>query len=199
MNVRLKKTLGWYCGIVHQDQFLVNHCSTELSMMTVISSNEEQNVAYERVKFFIHHVLDDSILINENNPLLEIYQQTGARIITLPEEPVDQIVGMLLYLKLNSIMENRMVVTDVEFWSKTGDSISYLHSVGESLGPLSQGGWWTDSRPCWGLPSEKISQGKVVNLDRVPEWADYDLEWDKKSDNKENSVVFAKFGQNENQ
>ena len=197
MNVRLKKTLGWYCGIVHQDQFSANHCSTELSMITVAPSNEEQNIAYERMKFFIHHVLEDSILICERNPKLEAYQNTGARIITFPEEPIDQVVGMLLYLKLNAIMENRMVITDVEFWSKSGDSVSYLHSVGESLGPLSHDGWWSDTRPCWSLPLDRSTSDKIVSLGRVPEWADYDLDWQDNPHTDQHSVVFAKFGANE--
>ena len=199
MNVRLKKTLEFYCGVVYQEQFLVNYYGFDISMITTTISSEEQNIAYDRMKFFIDHVLDNSILICESNPLLETYQKTGARLIVLPEEPVDQVVGMMLYLKLNSIMENRMVVTDVELWSRVGDSISYLHSGGESLGLLAQGGWWSDARPCWYLPQEKTTPGKIVSLDRMPEWKDCDLDWDDASNDQENSVVFAKFGQNENE
>ena len=198
MNVRIKKTFGWYCGIVHQEKFSVNHCSTELSMLTVVPDNEEQNIAYERMKFFVHGVLDDAILISERSPLREAYEKTGARLICLPEEPVDQIVGMMLYLKLNAIMENRIVVTDVEFWSKLGDSVSYLHSHGEGLGPFIDGGWWTDPRPCWQTYQEKNPQDKVVSLDIIPEWKDHDLEWANDSD-RGNSVVFAKFGKDENE
>ena len=196
MNVRLKKTFGWYSGLVHQETFSVNHCSVEINMLTVSPSNDEQNIAYERMKFFVHSLLDDCILISEQSPLLPQYQKTGARVIVLPDEPVDQVVGMMLYLKLNAIMENRIVVTDVELWSKAGDSVSYLHSVGESLGPLVQSGWWTDPRPVCLSPGDKSSQGKIVNLDRIPEWRDHGLEWDQESES-ENSVVFAKFGRDE--
>jgi hypothetical protein len=34
----------------------------------------------------------------------------GINVTTLPEEPVDQIIGMMLYYKLNAIMEGRMIV-----------------------------------------------------------------------------------------
>jgi hypothetical protein len=197
MNVRIKKTFSWCCGVVYQEKFSVNHCSTELSMLTVVPDNEEQNIAYERMKFFVHEVLDDSILISEHSPLKEVYEKTGANLIYLPEEPVDQIVGMMLYLKLNAIMENRIVVTDVELWSKVGDSVSYLHSHGESLKPFTDGGWWTDPRPTCRSYQEKNTQ-KIVNLDLIPEWKDHSLEWNNESGNG-NSVVFAKFGKNEDE
>jgi hypothetical protein len=196
MNVRLKKTFGWYSGLVHQEAFSVNHCSAEINMLTISPSNEEQNIAYERLKFFVQTVLDDSIMISENSPLLDHYQKIGARLVIFPDEPVDQVVSMMLYLKFNAIMENRIVVTDIELWSKAGDSVSYLHSVGETLGPLTHAGWWADPRPIWASPQEKSSQEKIVNLDRIPEWKDYGLEWDQESESG-NSVVFAKFGQDE--
>lgn len=196
MNVRLKKTIGWYCGVVYQEQFLVNHCTAEISLITVSPSNEEQNIAYERMKFFFDHVLDNSILINEYSPLLETYQKIGAKLVIFPDEPVDQLVGMMLYLKLNAIMENRVVVTDVEIWSKIGDAVSYLHSAGESVNPLSHDGWWVDRRPLYAPTQEKAVKDKIVNLDRPNEWKDYDLDWNNDQDSG-NSVVFAKFGQDE--
>jgi hypothetical protein len=197
MNVRLKKTFNWSSAIVHDSKFLINHYNVDLDMITVSDNNEEQNIAYERIKTFFHDVMEDAVLISRHSPVLEAYQSIDARVIAFPADPFDQVVGMMLYLKLNSIMENRIVITDVSISSAAGDSMRYLHSSGEALGPLDCQGWWTDSRPCWYDPQEK-SSGKVVNLSRVPEWKEYSLDWANEQ-SVENSVVFAKFRQDEDQ
>lgn len=198
MNTRLKKTFGWHTGLVYQGKFLVNHYSIECSMLTVTNDNKEQNIAYDRMKYWMYGCMDDAILISENDPVLAQYQALDQRLIVFPDEPVDQIVGIMLYLKLNAIMENRMVVTDVEIWSKHGDNMSYMHSAGESVGDkLCHDGWWSDSRPIWTTSRRGDNQVKVVSLDRLSEWSDHDLGWDYQ-DNDSNTVVFAKFNKDEN-
>ena len=198
MNVRLRKQIAWYSGLVYQDRFCVNHYNAEMTMLTVSRDHDQQNIAYDRLKFWIGSVLDDSILIHSENPLLSMYEKTGARLIVLPEEPVDQILGIMLYLKLNSIMQNRIVITDIEICSTQGDQMSYTHSHGESLGPhLGQDGWWTDARPTWTWNRSQDPNDKVVNLDRTSECKDYGLDWDHAETNKD-SVVFANFGRDEN-
>jgi len=98
MNVRLKKTFGWYGAVVYEDQFIITHYSSEVSMITVTPDNREQNIAYERIKLFMNDIMDGAVLISQNNPKLDQYQNIGMRLIALPDEPVDQVIGMMLYL-----------------------------------------------------------------------------------------------------
>jgi hypothetical protein len=196
MNVRLKRNLSWYSAVVYNDQFLINNYTTELTMLTVAENNDEQNIAYERIKVWVYNLMTDAIFISQDHPKLDAYRKTGARVITFPGDPVDQIVGIMLYLKLNSIMENRMVVTDVELWSEAGDNMKYLHSISESLGPLTQDGWWIDPRPVY-ADAPRRGKNKVISLDRMAEWKDYDLAWDD-ANAVETKVVFADFNKNEN-
>lgn len=196
MNVRLSKTLTWYSAVVYQDEFFVNHYDLDLKMMTVSSDHDEQNVAYERLKYWINNILNSAVLISHDNPRLELWQHTGARIMVLPEEPVDQIVGMMLYLKLNAIMENRLVVISTEVRSSVGDDMGYTHHHGENLGALSVDGWWSDPRLIWSENRPK-EQDKVVSLDRLPEWKDYRLDWNDEKFSSSNTVVFADFTRNE--
>lgn len=200
MSARLSKTFGFYTGLVYEGRFMVNHHTVDLKLLTVSDSNDEQNTAYERMKYWVHHVLDDSILIGQEDPDLDKWLATNSRLLVLPDDPCDQIVGIMLYLKLNAIMENRMVVTDTEIWSNQGDQMSYLHTVGENIGPnLGQDGWWVDPRPVWSTVKAK-DQGKVINLDRATEWKDFNLGWQSQDESKKNdSVVFADFGKNEDQ
>ena len=200
MNARLRKSFGWYSGLVYQGRFMVNHFNIELDLLTVSENATEQNIAYERMKYFMQYVMDDSILIASDDALLEPFIATGARVIVLPDEPVDQIVGIMLYLKLNAIMENRMVVSRTETWSQQGDMTSYIHVAGENVGPnLGQDGWWVDSRPVWSSPRPR-DDAKVVSLERSAEWRDHGLLWDGETDHdRGNQVVFARFGKDEKQ
>lgn len=199
MNARLKKSFGFYTGTVFEDRFMVNHFNVELNLVTVSGDNAEQNTAYERMKYWIFRVMDDSILIENDSSKLQQYLDTGARLLVLPDEPVDQIVGIMLYLKLNAIMENRMVVTDVEIWSTQGDSMSYIHSHGENVGTgLAQNGWWVDPKPTWHAGRPR-GDGKIVSLDRMAEWKDFGLDWNQDQDEAKESVVFANFARDEDQ
>ena len=197
MNVRLKKTFEFHAGLVYENQLTVNYYQLTLHLLTVSTDHFEQNVAYERMKYWIHEVMDQSILIGQNSDVIDSVDRLHERVIVMPTEPVDQITGIMLYLKLNAIMEGRLVVTDVEICSLQGDYTTFSHSVGESLGvDLSQDGWWADSKPTWNMQKTK-DKGKVVSLGRVPDWNDYSLDWVEAENQKKDSVVFANFKKDE--
>ena len=195
MNVRLRTILGWNSGLVHGDRFCVNQYQAQIDMITVTADNHQQNIAYERVKHMTHHIFEDAIMISRDHGKLDLYQNTDARVIELPDEPVDQILGMMLYLKFNAVMENRIVVTDVEISSVQGDNMGYLHSHDENLSSgLSLDGWWVDAGPTWYDMPVTHTRYKVVSLNSRPEWTDHGLAWTDVTDKESNSVVFANFG-----
>lgn len=199
MNARLKKSFGFYTGLIYQGKFMVNHWNVTLELVTVSDNSDQHNIAYERMKYWMHHVLDDSILIAQDDPALATVADMDARVIVLPDEPVDQIVGIMLYLKLNAIMENRMIVAATEIWSTQGDQTSYVHVGGENVGPnLGQDGWWVDPRPVFCVGRNRAT-GKVVNLDRGAEWKDVGLAWESANVPRSDTVVFAKFPRDEDQ
>lgn len=197
MNVRLKKTFEFQAGLVYENRLIVNQYQLVVDLLTVSTDHHQQNVAYERMKYWIHEVMDQSILIGQHSDMLDLVAQLSDRVIAVPGEPVDQVVGIMLYLKLNAIMENRMIVTDVEICSSQGDYTSYLHNTRENLGAdLEQDGWWSDLRPVWTTLKSR-DQGKVVSLDRGPDWKDRGLDWDEVGDTAQDSVVFANFKKDE--
>lgn len=196
-NVSLKRRFKFATGLVYENYFQVNNYEVLLTMLTISDDHEEQNVAYERMKYWINHILNDSVMISETSEKLDAYRATGQRLLILPEEPVDQLVGIMLYLKLNVIMENRMVISEVELSSEVGENMIYSHRVSENVGPFQNAGWWIDPRPVWADAHKKKSKSKVIELDRMPEWGDLDLDWHKNESQENNTVVFADFNKNE--
>ena len=193
MNVRLQYDLEFLGGIYYQDLLQLNQYHVSLNLTTQTKNPADTNIAMDRLKCFVLGELESTVFINQSlQERGELMSMMGINITILPEEPVDQIIGIMLCLKLNAIMEDRLVVTDVEIWSRAGDSMSYLHNWKESTGPLAQEGWWMDSRPIWTL-NRINTVGKVVNLGRSPEWKSHDLDWDTAESDSSSTVVFAKF------
>lgn len=177
MNVRLEYATEFLAGVYWNDELLFNRYYVELSLITGTYDQIEQNLALERLKHMLHQVMNNSIFIsaNEKNAIKK-FDSAGLKAVSLPEPPVDQIIGMMLYCKLNAIMDGRLLVTQVKLGSDLGDGIMYLHHENESLGRLAQTGWWHDQEPTY--RDCKQSASKVVSLRSNDTWANLDLHWE---------------------
>jgi hypothetical protein len=193
MNVRLKKQFYFHCGVVYKEQWSINEYTLSIDMLTASEDPHEQNIAYERIKYWISEVLAHSTLISYNSKLLEAYQKTGQRVLVLPDEPVDQIIGMMICLKLNAICENRIIITDIDVSSTEGENVIFKHTSGEMVGPFTEDSWWIDPRPCWADPKNKQRKGNVISLAKVPEWHELNLDWDEEGEEEETVVLLADF------
>jgi hypothetical protein len=127
MNVRFKKTFDFSAGVVYDNKFSVNFYTLTVHMTTVNMDGDYHNIAYERMKYWVDDVLSDSILIYEKDPLVDVWLSTEQRIILFPEQPVDQVVGILLYSKFNAITEQQFIINEVEISSALGDDVVFMH------------------------------------------------------------------------
>jgi hypothetical protein len=202
MNVRLKYSVAFTAGVFYNNQMRMNNYRVVLDLVTISDgSNDDHNIALERIKYFIHNQLDSTIFINRAyESQCQQYMSAGLNVTTLPEEPVDQVIGIMLYSKLNAIMEDRMIVTHIEVSSEMGDNISYMHSDDEHLGPFDSTGWWAESDVVH-CDSALIDHSKVVALAQSACWRELNLQWedtdivtDVADDNK---VLFADFKKDE--
>lgn len=200
MNVKLKKVFNFSTGLVYDNEFSVNYYTVTVHMTLLAENEYKQNIAYERLKYWIDYVLANSILIHDADPMIEKWLATEQRIIMLPDQPVDQLVGIMLFLKLNAILEEIFVITEVELSSTVGDDMGYIHTYAENLGPMDYDGWWNDSRPTWVNQTKKQTKnGKVIKLGRTPEWKELELSFDEDGNDSPStdSVVFVNFSKDD--
>ena len=177
MNVRLETTLHFTAGVYWENQLRMNNYRLKLYMITVSTNGDEHNTALERIKYFIHDRLDSTIFINRlHNEQCQRMSAAGLKITTLPEEPVDQVIGMMLYCKLNAIMEDRMIVHEIAISSDLGDNITYLHCDDENLGPLNEDGWWYEPDPIH-YDLSLLGENKIVNVSHNGTWRELNLAW----------------------
>jgi hypothetical protein len=197
MNVRLKYDLPFTAGIYYNGNFHMNNYTLRVLMATVSEDPNDQTTAFDRLKYFIYTCMESTIFIDADEIEQCIrYAHAGLDITTMPGAPVDQLVGIMLYHKLNAVMENRMVVFETEISSAVGEHMTYLHSEEENTVGYIQPEWWdtADLTHCEFVPD---NLDNVVAIPHTTVWRDLEMSWadDKASDDSGNVVVFADFKQ----
>lgn len=195
MNYRMTKTWGVLANMVWQDRVLCNDFRICVNWTTATDDNHEQNIAFERVKYWLFDVLEHSILVNQNHDKINALQATGQRVITMPTDPIDPMIAMMLMSKFAAITEGRMTFTEIAVSSEQGGHVQYLQAAEEDSMDFAAPGWWQDAGPIWHTNKPKRGN-KVVNLGRIPEWSELDLAWDTDKTKTDGHVVFAEFKKN---
>ena len=199
MNVRIKYDLTFSAAVFYDDRFRINHYSLGLWMCTNHPDPAMHNIALERIKHFVYNELDSTIFININQEeQCAKYLSAGLNITTLPTDPVDQVVGVMLWYKLNAIMEQHLVIFETTLSSILGDNVTYLHNEDEHPENLDVSDWWStaDLVHC---DQTVLQNEQTLALPRASVWRDLELNWPEYQTDSEtgNVLVFADFKNNE--
>jgi hypothetical protein len=186
-------------GVYYENQLRMNNYTLTVYMITNSHDANDHDVSFERIKYFIYNQMDSTIFVNEKEQdQCQHFVDAGLDVTTLPGDPVDQLVGIMLYYKLNAISEDRMTILETEVSSQTGSNMVYIHGEHENIGNIVFPDWWktSDLVHCdHGL----ISADKIVSLNRSVTWRDLELSWSDAGNIKpeDNTVVFADFTKDE--
>jgi hypothetical protein len=141
----------------------------------------------------------DCVFINHTEiDQIKKLKSAGIEVIVMPEEPVDQIIGMMLYSKISAVMEGHMLIRSVMLSSTAGDGVIYEHDSTESVAPFDQLGWWNSTNPHCELETKRNPE-KVFVITATNQWRDLGLEWidNNKQTEDGNVLVFTEFKKNE--
>ena len=126
MNTRIERDFVFDSAIHFANGFYINSYALTLSMLIETESIREQNIALDRLTHFMSVVLNSSIFVEQNDTkVIKKYKDAGIRVCTLPEEPYDQIVALVLLVKLNAIAEGRLKITDLTLSSNLSDGVRF--------------------------------------------------------------------------
>jgi hypothetical protein len=182
-------------GVYYGGEMRMNQYTATVYMTTNTRDPANHNVAFERIKYFVYEQLDSSIFINsDHQDQCERFAAAGLSVTTMPGEPVDQLIGLMLYHKLNAIMEDRIVVDETEISSVLGESMVYLHSGNEHTDVEQFPDWWTAEDPT-NSNYMSLNADKVVTMHSAGAWRELELAWPESDTATEtgNIVVFADF------
>lgn len=197
MNVRLQYTVHITAGVHYNDQLIMNNYMLKAWMITNTADAELTNIAFERMKYFVTD-LDSTVFVDiRDAEACERYLNAGIRITTTPKEPVDQILGVMFFHKLNAIMEGRISVVETELSSSIGDNMVYIHSEHEVTKDVDIPDWWTTADPLH-CEFDLLDQDKVVTMHRHNLWRELDMAWpNEPATEPTGNIVFADFGRDE--
>jgi hypothetical protein len=176
----------------------MNNYNLTLWMTTNSENSVDQTISFERIKYFIYSQIDNTIFINgANKTQCTLLSKAGLDITPLPSDPVDQLIGIMLYHKLNAIAEDRMIVVETEISSTYGANMIYLHAEFENTTGYKQPTWWTSPDLTHSDFVVSTKSEKVLSIPQSTDWAELDLAWSDASLEKSpgNVVVFADFKQ----
>lgn len=179
MSTRITKDFTFLSSLHFQDKYMVNLYEMNASMIIETFDQVEQNIAIERMNYFLSDVLEGCIFIQDTElEAMEKYSNAGLKIVSVPEEPYDQIIGLLLLNKCNAIMENRIHLSDIIFGSKLSNLIKFDLSSEMAINEYPEKKWYNDSSL---NTHSKKKKDKIVKLfDSKNDWADLELTWPKK-------------------
>ena len=195
MNVRLRHDLHFTAAVFYDGHTHMNNYNVTLWMMTNCEQAQDQNTAFERIKHFVYQELDSTVFVNADNlTQCQLLSAASMDVTTMPGEPVDQLIGIMLYYKLNAITEGRMIIEETELSSAMGENITYLHASHENTNMPMHPDWWHTADPMHCDPA-LIDSDKILTLPQATTWRDLDLSWAVTSTAADlgNTVVFADF------
>lgn len=191
MNARIFKEFSFFSAIHADNNFSINSYDIGLDIDVNTEDIKEQNIAMERIKFTLSKI-EDCVFVNEQEKAaIDNYLKAGIKVCTLPEDPYDQIVAVVLLRKLNAVAEHRLVVTDISIQSLICDDIKFFVSIEETSDFASSiNAWWNENNMnIADFNKKNTKKEKVVSLKKeFFDWADLDLAW-KENTEKHKSVL----------
>lgn len=186
MSTQIEREFTFQAGVFFEGKFLMNVYDISLSMFVETDSIREQNIAMDRIKYFLSECLESSVFVEETEKkAIEKFQAAGINVCVLPEEPYDQIVTLILLMKLNAITEGKLLVTDIVLCSELSDGVKFIYDF-ESVhaaNPFKKG-WWLESNTQITNPEKSNKKDKIVKLVKtVNDWTPLDLDWKEKPAN----------------
>lgn len=183
MTTRVERDFEFDMGIHFNNTFYVNSYLITISMLVETESIKEQNIALDRILHFLGLVLHSAVFVHQDDvEAINKYKNADIRVCTLPEEPYDQIISMVLLVKLNAITEGRLVITDLTLGSTMSDGVRFctVAEVAVNMIDNSPELWWNAPALCIEHCSKDLDDSKVVKLFGQTGWAEVGLEWKQK-------------------
>jgi hypothetical protein len=165
-----------------------------LSMSVETENLHEQNIAINRLKCFLNECLENSIFVQDTEKkVIDKYRAADLKVSSLPEEPYDQIICISLMCKLNSILEGKLVIDEIEFGSHLSDEVRFTHYIDDPVGPFDKGGWWRDTGISINDFNKLNKKEKIVKLVKNGhnDWAEFGLLWKEKSKKETPEIIFT--------
>ena len=178
MNARVEKDFVFLSSVYFDETHMINLYNMTLYIDILTENDQEQLIAMERIFYFLTHYVENSVFINKKEKKqIQAYEKAGIQVLALPEDPFDQIVGLILLRKFNSITEGRVHVSEIKFGSKLSADIRF-HNVDEESEEFDdESAWYNESALNVASTIKKTKKQKIVKFNDIEDWNKIGLVW----------------------
>ena len=144
-EIRLNFDLNFQAGIWYGKQLMLSNYVVNANVLTNTKKPVDNETAVERMRWFVNNVFHCSVFIeDEDQAQADKLWAAGINVIQMPGPPTDQLINLLMFTKLNAIVEGRVILTDLQLTGNLSDGIRYNCDMEDFFGPFAEKGWWND-------------------------------------------------------
>lgn len=179
MNVRLTYDVDFLSINAIHDRIFPNSYTVKVNLLTISDDSSIQNIAFQRLKFFINEMVNNGLFVDSGHPRLnEFISLLPHKIILLPEPAFDQTIGMVLYCKLNAILNNEMIVDEIVISSTEGDHVGYSIDENDNFAAFADSQLKKKNFVPWWKREDITTVDTKTTIQKF-NWADIELSWNK--------------------
>ena len=191
MATKIEREFAFQAGVYFEGEFVMTIYELALKMEVDTASIKEQNIAMDRIHYFLHECLGNSVFVQDTEKkAIEKYMQADIKVCTLPEEPYDQIITILLLLKLNAITDGKLHITEISLRSGLSDDVKFVYDIQTVTNhPFGNKGWWSNCNTTISDLAKTTKKDKIVRLVKL-HWDSVGLDWEQK-EHTTTEIIFS--------
>jgi len=173
---RIHKDFSFLAANYLESRYSVNQYEVVISMDIITESHQDQNIANGRLNYLFYELLEGCVFIDERDTkTIEKFVDLGITVCSLPEDAWDQVIGVVLFKKINAVLEGRIIVTDLVIGSRMSGGVKFDMCAEELQELCNEKKWYNEPFPNLNDIHRKDST-KVVSLFK-DNWSKIDLNW----------------------
>jgi hypothetical protein len=173
------------CVIVANDLVLPNFYEITLNFTQNTESDHEHMVALERLGVFFSQALDNSLVINAQHSLVELFEcGTDTAVLMLPAEPSIHTLTLALMEKISAIVQDRLLIDYLGISSSLTGNTEYVFDPSDSeiklkpaAGISTAQPWWTRNDLTINDYVHELESGEQIILGQEFSWEELGLGW----------------------
>lgn len=185
---RLKNNYDFMAGMYVEGELYFNKYSLTIDFYTLTDdSMANQNIAVDRITAFIYDTVQRSIFIDEGEfEQINLLTAANLPVLTVPSPGAfDPIVLATMITKMNSIIEDVLVITDAEIVSAMSGPLTYVwdsadeeDEVHKIVNDSDDVKWWATPQPRYGSYPDGCDVAKIEEKSPFPlTWKNLNLGW----------------------
>jgi hypothetical protein len=158
------------CTIINERLIIGNAYTLSLIISPIDTpTTNDIGFGFQRIRHFVSHYLQDSVLINKNHNLVDQFKELDNNVVYLPCDPYDYYIGCILLAKFISITEKYFDIEHLSIDSIVGDRVQYgIGDPSDANIDIKGDYWWNSDTVSTG--HKTVITWEELNLTQIPKF-----------------------------